>query len=216
MAAFGHELTEEQWRAVCSVKEVYDGLLFTAHSAAVNLAYPLVSRIRDELHHDGRKFMFLCGHDCNLASIGAALRLVYPETEQALELHTPIGTKLVFEKWSDGTEEFVAINLVYQTVGQLQQRTLLSSTVPPMVLPVTAEGLTANSDGLYRLADLDARMAEAMAEYDAIEDDQTTSVNSAPHASTLTSAHSYTLSGVQATDSTMGITISAGRKNVNK
>ena len=88
-------------------------LLFTTHSAAVNLAYPLVSRIREELHNDGRKFMFLCGHDSNLASIGAALGFDYPETEHALELHTPIGSKLVFEKWTDGSEEYVAINLVY-------------------------------------------------------------------------------------------------------
>ena len=170
MMAFGHELTLEQWRAICSVKEVYDGLLFTTHSAAVNLAYPLVSLIHDELHHEGRKFTYLCGHDSNLASIGAALRFVFPETEQALELHTPIGSKLVFEKWSDGSEEYVAINLVYQSLSQLHQRTLLSLDEPPMVLPVTIEGLTTNADGLYRLADLDARMAEAMAEYDAIED----------------------------------------------
>ena len=171
MIAFGHQLTEKQWRDICAVKEVYDALLFTTHSAAVNLAYPLVSRIREELHHVGRKFTFLCGHDSNLASIGAALRLRYPETEQALELHTPIGSKLVFEKWSDGTEEYVAINLVYQRVGQLQNRTLLSTDEPPMVKPVTIEGLTPNSDGLYRLSELDARMAEAMAEYDAIVDD---------------------------------------------
>ena len=171
MTAFGHQLTEKQWRDICAVKEVYDALLFTTHSAAVNLAYPLVSRIREELHHIGRKFTFLCGHDSNLASIGAALSLRYPETEQALELHTPIGSKLVFEKWSDGTEEYVAINLVYQRVGQLQNRTLLSTDEPPMVKPVTIEGLTPNSDGLYRLSELDARMAEAMAEYDAIVDD---------------------------------------------
>ena len=171
MTAFGHQLTEKQWRDICAVKEVYDALLFTTHSAAVNLAYPLVSRIREELHHIGRKFTFLCGHDSNLASIGAALKLRYPETEQALELHTPIGSKLVFEKWSDGTEEYVAINLVYQRVGQLQNRTLLSPDEPPMVKPVTIEGLTPNSDGLYRLSELDARMAEAMAEYDAIVDE---------------------------------------------
>ena len=171
MTAFGHQLTEKQWRDICAVKEVYDALLFTTHSAAVNLAYPLVSRIREELHHIGRKFTFLCGHDSNLASIGAALRLRYPETEQALELHTPIGSKLVFEKWSDGTEEYVAINLVYQRVGQLQNRTLLSTDEPPMVKPVTIDGLTPNSDGLYRLSELDARMAEAMAEYDAAEYD---------------------------------------------
>ena len=174
MAAFGHELSIDQWRDICAVKEVYDGLLFTTHSAAVNLAYPLVSRINEELHQEGRKFTFLCGHDSNLASIGAALRLVFPETEQALELHTPIGSKLVFEKWSDGTDEYVAINLVYQSVYQLQGRTLLSVDVPPMVMPVTIEGLIANSDGLYRLEDLDTRMMETMGEYDAIIDESTT------------------------------------------
>jgi glucose-1-phosphatase len=173
MAAFGHELSTEQWRDICKVKEVYDALLFTTHAAAINIAYPLVSRIREELNRNDRKFMFLCGHDSNLASIGAALRLNYPETENALEVHTPIGSKLVFEKWSDGNETYVAINLVYASVSQLQNRTLLSFDVPPMVRPVSIEGLTPNADGLYRLSDLDARIAEAMSEYDAIEDAST-------------------------------------------
>ena len=214
MAAFGHELTQEQWREICGIKEVYDGLLFTIHSAAINLAYPLVSRIYEELHHEGRKFMFLCGHDSNLASIGAALRLVYPETEQAFELHTPIGSKLVFEKWSDGTDEYVAINLVYQSVSQLQGRALLSVEVPPMVLPVTVEGLTANSDGLYRLADFDARMMATMAEYEAIEDAAT--AVPAARIVPINSAHRYTVSGIQATDSTRGVVIENGKKTVNK
>ena len=173
MAAFGHELSTEQWRDICKVKEVYDALLFTTHAAAINIAYPLVSRIREELNRNDRKFMFLCGHDSNLASIGAALRLNYPKTENALEVHTPIGSKLVFEKWSDGNETYVAINLVYASVSQLQNRTLLSFDVPPMVRPVSIEGLTPNADGLYSLSDLDARIAEAMAEYDAIEDAST-------------------------------------------
>ena len=170
MKAFGTELTTEQWRDICHVKQVYDALLFTTHSAAVNLAYPLVSRIRQELSRTDRKFMFLCGHDSNLASIGAALRLVYPETQNALEIHTPIGSKLVFEKWSDGSGTYVGINLVFARVGQLQNRSLLSLEEPPMVLPVTVEGLTPNADGLYRLSDLDHRMQETMAEYEAIED----------------------------------------------
>ena len=197
MTAFGHELTIEQWRAICAVKEVYDGLLFTTHSAAVNLAYPLVSRIREELNRSDRKFMFLCGHDSNLASISAALGLLIPETENALELHTPIGSKLVFEKWSDGSDEYVAVNLVYQAVGQLQGRTLLSPAAPPMVLPVTIEGLSANSDGLYRLSDLDTRMAEAMAEYDAIEDAPTAVSATINNESASQSAAIYNLMGQQ-------------------
>lgn len=226
MTAFGHELTLEQWRSICGIKAVYDGLLFTVHSAAVNLAYPLVSRIYEELHHEGRKFMFLCGHDSNLASIGAALRLVYPETEQAMEIRTPIGTKLVFEKWSErqpegdgtsgiGTEEYVAINLVYQTVDQLQGRTLLSVEAPPMVLPVTVEGLTPNSDGLYRLSDLDARMLETMAEYEAIED-VVTEVPAATITVPVRSIPPYTLNGIQSTDSTRGVVIEQGQKSVRR
>ena len=215
MAPFGHELSMEQWRAVCAVKEVYDGLLFTSHSAAVNLAYPLVSRIREELNNNERKFMFLCGHDSNLASIGAALGLQFPETENAMELHTPIGSKLVFEKWSDGLEDYVAVNLVYQSVYQLQNRTLLSLDVPPMVLPVTVEGLTANADGLYRLSDLDNHMANAMAEYEAIED-----VPTAVTATSLSEAASqpaaiYNLQGQRLNIPQRGVNIVGGKKIID-
>lgn len=83
------------------------------------------------------------------------------------------GSKLVFEKWSDGTDEYVAVNLVYQTLDQLQGRTLLSPEVPPMVMPIVVKGLTPNSDGLYRIDELDARFAKAMGEYDAIVDEPT-------------------------------------------
>ena len=140
--------------------------------------------------------------------------MVFPETEQALELHTPIGSKLVFEKWSNGTDDFVAVNLVYQAVGQLQGRTLLSLEVPPMVLPVTIEGLTANADGLYRLADLDARMAETMAEYDAIEDVPT--AVRAVNQSTSPSAAIYNLKGQRLDTPQRGVNIVGGTKTVVK
>jgi len=215
-APFGHELTMEQWRDICAVKEVYDRLLFTSHAAAVNLAYPLVSRIREELNRSDRKFMFLCGHDSNLASISAALGLQLPETENALERHTPIGSKLVFEKWSNGSEEFVAINLVYQSVQQLQDRTLLSTDVPPMVLPVTVEGLNANADGLYRLADLDAHIAKAMAEYEAIEDVPTAVKSVTQPESTSQPAAIYNLQGQRLDILKRGVNIVGETKTIVK
>ena len=118
----------------------------------------------------------------------------------------------MFEKWSNGTDEYVAINLVYQAVSQLQNRTLLSVEEPPMILPVTIEGLTANSDGLYRLSDLDARMAETMEEYDAIEDAKTSAI-AAPASNVPTgSVRSYTLNGTLASNSYRGIVIEQGHK----
>ena len=93
------------------------------------------------------------------------------DTEQVLDMaHSPAAKNDTTHFWFDGTNDYVAVNLVYQSLTQLQNRTLLSLETPPMVFPITIEGLTANSDGLYRLSDLDARMAETMAEYDAIED----------------------------------------------
>jgi glucose-1-phosphatase len=137
-----------------------------------------------------------------------------------VELHTPIGSKLVFEKWTDGSEEYVAINLVFQSVSELQGRTLLSwveedGLQTPMVLPVTIDGLTANADGLYRLADVDARFAEAMAEYDAIED-AATDVPSPARIVPISQGSSYTLGGMQANDSTRGIIVSDNQKVVKR
>lgn len=211
MTAFGHELTVDQWRSISGIKDVYDRLLYTTHAAAVNLAYPLVSRIREELQNTDRKFMFLCGHDVNLGTISAALRFHLPETQQALEQRTPIGSKLVFEKWSDGSDDYVAVNLVYAALSQMHNRSLLSEEQPPMVLPITIEGLTANSDGLYRLADLDARMAEAMAEYDAIED-QTTSINAVNDSPTISQPAIYNLQGQRIDSFQRGINIVEGEK----
>ena len=172
-----------------------------------------MSRIREELQRTDRKFMFLCGHDSNLASISSAMRFNLPETQNALELHTPIGSKLVFEKWSDGKDSYVAVNLVYASLDQMHGRTLLTPDVPPMVMPVTVEGLTTNSDGLYRLEDLDARFAEAMAEYEAIED-EATSVSSPLPAVTFSKDPTYTLSGTKATQSARGIIIDGNKKVV--
>jgi len=215
MSAFGHELSKEQWRSICGVKEVYDGLLFTAHSAAVNLAYPLVSRIGEELQRKDRKFMFLCGHDSNLCSISAALRLLFPETEQALELHTPIGSKLVFEKWSDGSDEYVAVNLVYQTLDQMQGRLLLELDNPPMVKSVSFEGLIANNDGLYPLADVIERFTETMAEYDAIADEETP-VGISSISQTAQSVNIYNLQGLRLSALQRGINIVEGEKTLVK
>ena len=211
LAPFGHELTLEQWRSIAGVKEVYDGILFTLYSVAVNIANPLVTRIREELQRDDRKFMFLCGHDSNLASISAAMRFVLPETENAIELHTPIGSKLVFEKWSNGSEEFVAVNLVYQAVDQLHGRTLLSLDTPPRVSSIQVEGLTPNADGLYRLSDLDARFAEAMAAYDAIVD-ETTSVAPIAPSTDAAGKNIYNLQGQLLETPQRGINIIGGTK----
>ena len=166
-AAFGHQLSFDDWAKISAVKDWYGDVLFTAPLVAINVAHPLLQTILDELKTEERQFSFLCGHDSNIGSVLAALGVEDYVLPEAIEAKTPIGSKLVIEKWlrTDGME-YAALNLVYQHVGQLRQMPLLSLDNPPMSIPLFLEGMTTNSDGLYLLSDLVPRFEERIAAYD--------------------------------------------------
>lgn len=169
-AAFGKKLTRDQWAQLAHIKDTYQDVLFTAPIVAVNVANPLIQYMYDELRSPDRKFTFLVGHDSNLSSVATALGVEEYELPNAIEKKTPIGSKIVIEKFTgpDG-EEYADINIVYQSVDQLRNMELLDLDNPPMVYPLTLKGLEKNADGLYRMADVAARFEQALAAYDAIK-----------------------------------------------
>lgn len=168
-AAFGKTLTREQWAQLAHIKDVYQDVLFTAPIVAVNVSHPLIQYMYDELRSPDRKFTFLVGHDSNLSAVATALGVEEYELPNTIEKKTPIGSKIVIEKFegADGNE-YADINIVYQSVDQLRNMELLSLDNPPMVYPLTLKGLEKNADGLYKLADLEQRFEETLAAYDAI------------------------------------------------
>ncbi len=168
-AAFGHNLTREQWAQLAHVKDTYQDVLFTAPIVAVNVARPLIQYMYDELRSPDRKFTFLVGHDSNLSSVATALGVEKYELPDAIEKQTPIGSKIVIEKFvgPDG-EEYADINIVYQTIDQLRDMQLLGLDNPPMVYPLSLKGLTKNADGLYRMSDVAARFEQALRDYESI------------------------------------------------
>ena len=149
-AAFGHRLTWEDWVSISAIKDWYGDVLFTAPVVARQVARPLLRTMLEELQHNGRKFTFLCGHDSNIGSVLASLDAENYSLPETIEKKTPIGCKLVIERWED-TEgrSFVALNLVYQSTEQLRNMTLLDLENPPMVFPIHLKGLNDNADGLY-------------------------------------------------------------------
>ncbi len=171
-AGFGHKLTQKEWEEIAGIKDVYGDVLFTAPSVAVNVAHPLLQEMSKELAVPGRKFTFLCGHDSNIASVLAALEAEEYDVPQSIEKKTPIGSKLVIEKFKgkDG-KAYAALSIVYQTTDQLRDRTALTLDNPPMIYPIRLKGLKANSDGLYKLEDLQARFDKAIRAYDALPQD---------------------------------------------
>lgn len=168
-AAFGHNLKADDWIEVARVKEWYGDALFTAPSVAVNVAHPLLQTMLSELRSEGRVFSFLCGHDSNIGSVLAALEAVEYELPQTIEKKTPIGSKVVVEKFrsKDGTE-YADIWLVYASTGQVRNESTLSYEQPPVAVRLQLDGLRENADRLYRLSDVEDRFEKAIATYDAL------------------------------------------------
>lgn len=169
-AAFGHKLTTEDWTKIAKVKDVYGDVLFTAPIVAVNVAHPLLQYMYDELNDKDRKFTFLCGHDSNIASVDAALGVEDYSLPNSIEKKTPIGSKLVLEKWVDAAgKAYIAVNLVYQSTDQLKQMSLLDLQDAPQVFSLKLKGLNQNTDGLYTFEDVNARFLQAIRAYDDIK-----------------------------------------------
>jgi glucose-1-phosphatase len=166
-AAFGHDLTDEDWRLIHSIVDTYTDMLFCSPLVSVNVAHPLLEEIRAELTAKGRKLTFLCGHDSNVASVLAALNYrdyLLPET---VEQHTPIGVKLVFERWINAENEaYYKVSLVYQSTSQLRSMEQLTLENPPVIYPLHFEGMDA--EGRITEAGLLKLLDDAISAYDAI------------------------------------------------
>ena len=167
-AAFGHKLTERQWKQIAEIKEMHLQVLFTAPLVAVNVAHPLLQEIESELTTKGRQFTFLCGHDSNIASVLAALGAEPYDLPGAID-KTPIGGKVVFARWraEDGTA-YISVDLVHQTTEQLQEASLLDLEIHPAAVDMHFAGLTPHECALYREEEFMARLRDSIAEYDAL------------------------------------------------
>lgn len=173
-AAFGHTLSDGDWRSISEIKDVYGDVLFTSPLIAPNVAHPLLQEISAEMQAKDRVFTFLCGHDSNVGSVLASLGVTGYSLPEAIESKTPIGCKLVFSKWkaADGAS-YWSVDLVYQSVSQLRQLSMLDLEHSPVVFSIELPEVECNEDGLYPDDALRTRFADAIAEYDKIVDTYT-------------------------------------------
>ena len=127
----------------------------------------MLLELQKDMNNAGRKFSFLCGHDSTIMSVVTALGVTEYELPNAISKLTPIGVKLVINKWVDKSgEKYCTLDLVYATVDQLRHRDALDVSTPPMSYQLELDGLTKNKDGMYKLADVEKRFNERIAEYD--------------------------------------------------
>lgn len=168
-AAFGHELTQDDWAAICSVADAYLEVIDSSRLISVNIAYPLLQELESELKDDGRVFSFISGHDSNIVSVLVSLAAESDELSDTLSVCAPIGAKLCFARYLDADgAAWYAVNLVYQSTEQLRQERPLSLENPPVKTAIRFSGIETNDDGLIAEDDLLNRFREAIGDFEAL------------------------------------------------
>ncbi|ETP70964.1 Histidine acid phosphatase, partial [Lachnospiraceae bacterium JC7] len=166
-AAFGHDLEQSDWAKIGGLMTRYEEIKFGAPLVSVNIAHPLIQELEDELQNEERKFSFLCAHDCTVFTALCALGVKPYTLPDSIETRTPIGVKILFERWRDQAgQAWYRVDLVYRSIEQIRESSVLSLDNPPMRYDLSFEGVETNEDGLISEADLLGLFDRTLAEYD--------------------------------------------------
>jgi len=164
---FGKNLSMKDLKTVANANYFGINLIFEWRTWATAHINPMLKLMRDELSDANRKFTFLCGHDSTLAMVLSALGVENYILPESIEKMTPLGAKLVIEKFiGDDGKIYAKINLVYQSTKQIENVEILDLNNPPKIFPLKFKNLQSTEDGLYLYSDFEKILNEAIAEYD--------------------------------------------------
>ena len=142
--AWGEIKSDQQWKVLSKLKNGYQDSLFTSPEVARNVAKPLVSYIDKALVTDrtrAPKITVLVGHDSNIASLLTALDFKPYQLHDQNE-RTPIGGKIVFQRWHDSkaNRDLMKIEYVYQSAEQLRNADALTLQAPAQRVTLELSG----------------------------------------------------------------------------
>jgi glucose-1-phosphatase len=161
--AWGKITTPQQWKQLAQLKDGYQDSLFTSPVVAQNVAKPLLTYINGALigerKPDSPKVTVLVGHDSNIASLLSAMEFQPYQLPHQYE-KTPIGGKLVFQRWHDkkNDRDLLKIEYVYQSTDQLRNASPLTLKTPPQRVTLALKGCPVDKQGYCAWSDFEKTM----------------------------------------------------------
>ena len=164
--AWGEIKSDQQWKVLSKLKNGYQDSLFTSPEVARNVAKPLVSYIDKALVTDrtsAPKITVLVGHDSNIASLLTALDFKPYQLHDQNE-RTPIGGKIVFQRWHDSkaNRDLMKIEYVYQSAEQLRNADALTLQAPAQRVTLELSGCPIDANGFCPMDKFDSVLNEAV------------------------------------------------------
>ncbi|WP_395840070.1 bifunctional glucose-1-phosphatase/inositol phosphatase [Edwardsiella tarda] len=163
--AWGEINTDAQWQRLSQLKNGYQDSLFTSPAVARNVAKPLVKYLDKALVTDAAKapkITLLVGHDSNIASLLTALDFKPYRLHDQYE-RTPIGGKIVFQRWRDTAKnrEMMKIEYLYQSTRQLRDAPPLTLASPPQRVTLALSGCPIDANGFCPVEQFNAVLNHA-------------------------------------------------------
>ncbi|KAA8998578.1 bifunctional glucose-1-phosphatase/inositol phosphatase [Affinibrenneria salicis] len=157
--AWGRIKDERQFAQLISVKEYYNSVLFSAPVVAKEAAASLVKTLSGSFGDSQPKFTLLVGHDSNVASLFSALGVKPYALPHQFET-TPIGGKVVFERWQDKAsgQQRLKVEYVYQSTDQIRTLAPLSRANPPQRVTLELKGCPVDAQGFCPFSDFEQIM----------------------------------------------------------
>ena len=141
---------------------------------ASNINGPLLEELESELKNRDRKLSFFCAHDCTVLGTLSALSAEPYTLPDSIETMTPIGVKLMFERWRDEDDKvWYRVNLLYRSTDQIRNADVLSPDNPPLRYELSFKGVETNEDGLISEEDLFRLFEKAFDTYYELEEEYT-------------------------------------------
>ena len=147
--AWGKIKNNKQFEQLVAIKEYYNTILFGSPVIAKQVAANLINYINQTFSEKNHtKFTFLVGHYSNVASLFSALKIKSYTLPDQFET-TPIGGKIVFQKWRDNHsgEALMKIEYFYQSTDQIRNLTQLNRNNPPHKVTLAMENCPTNTMG---------------------------------------------------------------------
>lgn len=167
---FGHSITEEQLNAIGRIKDIWCYLSMGHATVGTDICHRLLEKMKTEIESTAHKFIYLVGHDSNMAALTGALEMEDYTLSGTPELKTPLGGNIIFEIWQDSNKsKFVAVNYVYQSMHQILSLESLDKDHPPMIVPLKFKKLRENHDGLYAMGDFIQLLDSIISAYDTLD-----------------------------------------------
>ncbi|EFB73368.1 bifunctional glucose-1-phosphatase/inositol phosphatase [Providencia rustigianii] len=167
--AWGLVNTDDKWKKLNTLKNGYQETLFSPKIIAKNVAHPLLNYMNKGFvsvnKGETAKFILLVGHDSNIASVLSAMDFKPYQLPEQYE-HTPIGGKLVFQRWTDkqDAKDYVKIEYVYQSSNQLRDTAYLSLETPPKHVTLELKNCPIDKNGYCAWEDFEKVMKSALSQ----------------------------------------------------